>query len=140
MKRLNYFLTCCFAFAMLLECNSVYIINSQFFNQIILLVSFVCLLILLIKGKKIYKLRPLTPFYLLLYVLWALVLYFNGTGDRTFILKFFGIFPLLVIYLAYGGLSRFKEILRAVVNIMLSRIQQASAKLRNVFVKALLWC
>lgn len=120
MKRLNYFLTYCFAFAMLLECNSVYIINSQFFNQIILLVSFVCLLILLIKGKKIYKLRSLTPFYLLLYVLWALVLYFNGTGDRTFILKFFGILPLLVIYLAYGGLSRFKEILRTVVNIMLS--------------------
>ena len=25
MKRLNYFLTYCFAFAMLLECNSVYI-------------------------------------------------------------------------------------------------------------------
>lgn len=48
------------------------------------------------------------------------MLYFNGTGDRTFILKFFGILPLLVIYLAYGGLSRFKEILRAVVNIMLS--------------------
>ena len=105
---------------MLLECNSVYIINSQFFNQIILLVSFVCLLILFLNGKKIYKLRPLTPFYVLFYVLWALVLYFNGTGDRTFILKFFGILPLLIVYLAYGGLSRFKQILRAVVNIMLS--------------------
>lgn len=120
MKHLNYFLTYCFAFTMLLECNSVYIINSQFFNQIILLVSFVCLLILFLNGKKIYKLRPLTPFYVLLYVLWALVLYFNGTGDRTFILKFFGILPLLIVYLAYGGLSRFKLILRAVVNIMLS--------------------
>lgn len=52
MKRLNYFLTYCFAFTMLLECNSVYIINSQFFNQIILLVSFVCLLILFLNGKK----------------------------------------------------------------------------------------
>lgn len=120
MKHLNYFLTYCFAFAMLLECNSVYIINSQFFNQIILLVSFVCLLILFFNGKKIYKLRPLTPFYVLLYVLWALVLYFNGTGDRTFILKFFGILPLLTVCLAYGGLSRFKQILKAVVNIMLS--------------------
>ena len=32
MKRLNYFLTYCFAFAMLLECNSVY---SNFRNTII---------------------------------------------------------------------------------------------------------
>lgn len=119
MKRLTLFLTYLFAFALLLECNSVYIINSQFFNQIVLLGSFLSLLILILTGGKKYRLQPLTPLFFIIYVLWALVLYFNGTGDNTFILKFFGIFPLLILYLALGGFSRFKEILKAVVNVML---------------------
>ena len=119
MKNLKIFLTYLFTFALLLECNSVYIINSQFFNQIVLLVTFFSLLILFLVGKKIYRLQPFTPLFFIFYVLWALVLYFNGTGDNTFILKFFGILPLLILYLAFGGLHRFKDVLKAVVDFLI---------------------
>lgn len=118
-KKIHTIILYLFTFTLLLECNSVYFVNDRKVSQVVLLSSILLLLCLLIRSKIKFSLKPIAPFCCFLYIAWALIMYFNGTGDNGYILKFFGFLPMVTLYLAFGGFDRFRELLHCLVNLML---------------------